>query len=327
MALRTPKQWNFQFTRTSEGGFTIELTSTDAVLNCCTAVAAGLFDGVHLGHRAVIKKAAEIARENKDISAAVFTFDTATVTSKTAKGGSLGCILGREDKLSMLGQLGAEYVYSPDFASFKEYTAERFVREVLLEKMRAKYVVCGTDFRFGKGASGNAETLKTLGAECGITVMTVPAVNEENGRKISSTHIRELISDGKIKEANALLGFEYFFTLPVISGNRIGRTIDFPTINQRLGAERIMPKFGVYASKAEVGGKTYFGVTNVGVKPTVSSSGDVLAETYMIGFDGDLYGESVKLSLAEFIRPERKFGGIDELKAQIKKDVIMAEMQ
>ena len=97
--------------------------------------------------------------------------------------------------------------------------------------------------------------------------------------------------------------------------------MDFPTINQRLGAERIMPKFGVYASKAEVGGKTYFGITNIGVKPTVSDSKDVLAETYIIGFDGDLYGENVRLSLAEFIRPERKFSGINELKAQIKNDV------
>ncbi len=318
MALRTQKQWNLRSTRISEGDFTIELIGTDTVPNSYTAVAAGLFDGVHLGHRAVIGKAAEITRENKDISAAVFTFDTATVTSK---GGALGCILGREDKLSMLGQLGAEYVYSPDFASFKEYTAERFVKEVLHEKMRAKYVVCGIDFRFGKGASGNAEILKKLGEECGITVITVPPVSEENGRKISSTHIRELISAGEISEANALLGYDYFFTLPVISGNRIGRTIDFPTINQRLGAERAMPRFGVYASKAEVGGKTYFGITNVGVKPTVSDSKDVLAETYMIGFDGDLYGERVRLSLVKFIRPERKFGGIAELKAQIKNDV------
>ncbi|MGN1305255.1 MAG: riboflavin biosynthesis protein RibF [Oscillospiraceae bacterium] len=318
MALQTSKQWNFQFTRISEGDITIDITSTDAVINSQTAVAAGLFDGVHLGHRAVIDKAADIARENKDISAAVFTFDTATVTSK---GDGLGCILNREDKLSMLEQLGAEYVYSPDFGSFKEYTAERFVREVLHEKMRAKYVVCGTDFRFGKNASGNVETLKALGKECGITVITVPPVSEKNGRKISSSHIRELISDGQIREVNALLGYEYFFTLPVISGNRIGRTIDFPTINQRLGTERILPKFGVYASRAKVGENTYFGVTNIGVKPTVSESGDVLAETYMIGFDGDIYGEKVKLSLAEFIRPEVKFGGIDELKAQINIDV------
>lgn len=282
-------------------------------------MAAGLFDGVHLGHKAVIGEAARIARENKDISAAVFTFDTATVTSK---GGALGCILNREDKLSMLGQLGAEYVYSPDFQGFKEYSAERFVREVLCEKMRAKYVVCGTDFRFGKGASGNSEILKALGAEFGITVMTVPPVSEENGRKISSSHIRELISEGNIRQANALLGYEYYFSLPVICGNKLGRTIDFPTINQRLERERALPKFGVYASRAEIDGRTYFGVTNVGVKPTVSENGEVLAETYIIGFDGDLYGEKVKLSLIDFIRPEVKFGSIDELKTQIKKDVI-----
>lgn len=314
-------QWIFQFIRTSEGGFTIDLTGTNAVPESYTAVAAGLFDGVHLGHRAVIEKAASIARENTDISAAVFTFDTATVTSK---GDGLGCILNREDKLSVLERFGAEYVYSPDFTEFREYSAERFVKEVLCERLKAKYVVCGTDFRFGKGASGDTKTLEMLGSEFGISVITVPPVSEENGRKISSTHIRELISDGHIVEANRLLGYDYFFRLPVISGNHIGRTIDFPTINQRLESERTLPKFGVYASRAEIDGKVYSGVTNIGVKPTVSDSGDVLAETYIIGFEGDLYGENVKLSLIDFIRPEVKFSGIDELKAQIKKDVMMA---
>lgn len=276
---------------------------------------------MHLGHRAVIEKAASIARENTDISAAVFTFDTATVTSK---GDGLGCILNREDKLSMLGKLGAEYVYSPDFTEFREYSAERFVKEVLCERLKAKYVVCGTDFRFGKSASGDTKALKKLGEECGITLITVPPVSEENGRKISSTHIRELISDGRICEANKLLGYDYFFRLPVISGNKLGRTIDFPTINQRLESERALPKFGVYASIIQIEDKLYHGVTNIGVKPTVSDSRDVLAETYIIGFDGDLYGENVKLSLVRFIRPEVKFGGIDELKAQIKKDVMTA---
>lgn len=321
MELPTPMQWNFQFIRTSEGGFTIDLTGTNAVPEGFTAVAAGLFDGVHLGHRAVIEKAASIARENTDISAAVFTFDTATVTSK---GDGLGCILNREDKLSILGKLGAEYVYSPDFTEFREYSAERFVKEVLCERLKAKYVVCGTDFRFGKGASGDTKALEMLGSEFGISVITVPPVSEENGRKISSTHIRELISDGHIVEANRLLGYDYFFRLPVISGNHIGRTIDFPTINQRLESERTLPKFGVYASIIQIEDKFYHGVTNIGVKPTVTDSGDVLAETYIIGFEGDLYGENVKLSLIDFIRPEVKFSGIDELKAQIKKDVMMA---
>ncbi|MGN0552521.1 MAG: bifunctional riboflavin kinase/FAD synthetase [Oscillospiraceae bacterium] len=296
----------------------MELTDTNSVPESFTAVAAGLFDGVHLGHRAVIEKATSIAREHTDISAAVFTFDTATVTSK---GDGLGCILNREDKLSMLEQLGAEYVYSPDFTQFREYSAERFVKEVLCERLKARYVVCGTDFRFGKGASGDTQALKRLGLECGITVITVPAVSEENGRKISSTHIRELISDGNISAANKLLGYDYFFRLPVISGNRIGRTIDFPTINQRLESERALPKFGVYASEIQIGDKLYHGVTNIGVKPTVSDSRDVLAETYIIGFDGDLYGENVKLSLVDFIRPEVKFGSIEELKEQIKIDV------
>ncbi len=314
------KKRNFPYIKISdirEGGFTKDLTGTEYTAERFTAVAAGVFDGIHLGHRAVIEKAVSVAGKAENTSAAVFTFDTPTVTSK----GGFGFILNHDDKLAELERLGADYVYSPDFSLCKELSAECFVREVLVGKMRARYIVCGEDFRFGRNASGNTELLKTLGKELGFDVITVPPINDVNGERISSTLIRRLISEGDISRANDLLGYDYYFTLPVVGGKRLGRTLGFPTINQPLESERAMPKFGVYASIAEFDGREYKGITNIGVKPTVSDSKKVLAETYIIGFEGELYGKNVKLSLKEFIRPELKLDSIDELKAQLKVDL------
>lgn len=300
-----------------EGGFTKDLTGTEYTAERFTAVAAGVFDGIHLGHKAVIEKAVSLAENAENTSAAVFTFDTPTVTTK----GGFGFILNREDKLAHLERLGAEYVYSPDFSLCREFSAERFVKEVLVGKMRARYVVCGEDFRFGRNASGNTELLKMLGGKLGFEVFTVSPIDDKNGERISSTLIRQLISEGNISRANGLLGYDYYFTLPVIGGKKIGRTLGFPTINQPLENERAMPKFGVYSSIAEFDGREYKSITNIGVKPSVSDSNKVLAETYIIGYEGELYGKNVKLSLKEFIRPELKLDSLDELKAQIKIDL------
>ncbi len=283
-----------------------------------TAAAVGLFDGVHLGHRAVISRAAEIAEECVGVSPAVFTFETDTVTSK---GGGMECLLSKELKNEVIGSLGVEYIYSPDFMNFKNLSAEGFVELVLCGKMSARFVVCGEDFRFGRGASGDVHTLERLCMKKGIRVFTVPPVKGENGERISSTEIRELIRNGEISRANRLLGYKYFMRLPVVGGNHIGRTMDFPTINQQLPKGQVMPKFGVYASAVQVNEKMHRGVTNIGVKPTVSCGGLPLAETFIEDFEGDLYGERIRLSLVEFIRPERKFSGISELAEQIKTDV------
>ena len=144
-----------------------------------------------------------------------------------------------------------------------------------------------------------------------------------DGKMISSTRIREHIRRGEIEEANRLLGYELWYRLPVIRGNEIGRTIDFPTINQVIPDTNIIPRYGVYKSYVEVAGKQYHGVTNIGVKPTVQHRRDgagAVMETYIIGFDGDLYGQDIAVALVRFIRPEAKFAGLDELKAQIARD-------
>lgn len=296
----------------------VDLTGTNNVPSGSTAVAMGLFDGLHYGHKTVIRYAADIAESNPGIEPAVFTFDTASVTSKG--NGGVECILSREMKFELIEQLGVKYIYSPDFMNFKDLTGEEFVELVLCGKLSAKFAACGEDFRFGKGAKCGVEELDRLCRKHGIRLYVVPPVRERQGIRISSTMIRELIRNGDIEQANLLLGSHFTIKLPVAYGRQLGRTLDFPTINQYLPKRQVMPKFGVYASKAEILGKIYRSVTNIGVKPTVGSEAP-LAETYIIDFDGsDLYGETAKISLISFIRPEMKFDSVDALKAQIARD-------
>lgn len=285
-------------------------------MNKRSAAALGIFDGVHLGHRAVINRAVELARIN-NISSAVFTFDTATVTSK----GRNDHLLPAQVKHSVIKELGIEKILSVPFESVKNHTAEEFVRDILCGELGAVYAVCGEDFRFGKNASGNAGVLKELGKKYGFEVDIVPAVKDRNGRRVSSTDIRKMLACGDIKEANILLGSPYSFKLKVENGFRIGRTLNFPTVNQYFEKGQAPLCYGVYASRAEYGGKCYQSVTNIGMKPTVANTDVPLAETHIIGFDGDIYGEEVKISLLEYIRPEIKFDSIEELKKQIAEDI------
>ncbi len=301
----------------------VDLTGTNDVPKNCTAVAMGLFDGVHHGHRTVIRRAVELAEQYPGIDPAVFTFDTASVTSKGE--GGVKYIHSREMKFDIIDRLGVRYIYSPDFMNFKNLSGEEFVELVLCDKLSAKFVICGQDFRFGKGAECGVRELDKLCRKRGISVRVIPPVNEDGGQRISSTMIRELIADGKIELANSLLGSKFTLKLPVAYGRQLGRTLNFPTINQYLSKRQLAPKYGVYASVTNVMGSVYKSITNIGVKPTVGSDAP-LAETYIIGFDGgELYGETVRVSLTAFIRSEKKFDSVEELKEQIIKDIEAAE--
>ena len=191
----------------------------------------------------------------------------------------------------------------------------------------AAYVVCGEDYRFGKGGAGDTGTLAALCADAGIGFETVPPVLAD-GEKVSSTGIRELIRGGDIEGARRLLGHDLYYTLPVLHGKQLGRTIGFPTANQELPPFMARPKRGVYAGFACVGdtvhpfspGRLYPAITNIGVKPTVKADEAENMETHLIGFDGDLYGKAVRVYLNSYIRGERKFGSLDELREQLESD-------
>ena len=273
-----------------------------------SSLALGAFDGLHRGHMAVIRRACAPGEGGRRVQPAVFTF------SRSPAGNS--AVLTGRDKERLLEDAGVEVLYSLEFSQVKDWEAEAFVEQVLFETCAARRLCCGEDFRFGRGARGDTALLQTLCDRRGVELTVVPPV-KEGGEKVSSTRIRAAVEAGDISLANRLLGRPFGFSLEVIHGNHIGTGLGTPTINQAIPEGFVLPRFGVYASWCRVGGEYFYGVTNVGVKPTVGSD-RVLAETWMPEFQGDLYGKRVRVFLLEFLRPEKKFGSLGELKAAIQ---------
>lgn len=288
-----------------------------------TACALGLFDGVHRGHQMIISDAVRAAEQN-GIKSAVFCFKTDTVTSK-GENGRLEALITDDKKAQKISGLGVDYLYTPDFSDVKALEPEEFVRDILKGVLDCEYAVCGTDYTFGRSASGKAEDLVGLGEKYGITVKVMSQLLYDGG-VISSTEIRRLIKSGKISRANEMLGYKYGYTAEVGHGRELGRTWSFPTINQKIPKGLVLPKFGVYCSKVTIDGSEYCGVTNIGIKPTVHVETCPLAETFIIGYEGDLYGRRLDLRLYEFIRPERLFGSFDELKEEIGRNTEFAKL-
>ncbi len=281
-----------------------------------TAVALGIFDGVHLGHRAVFDEVKKF--ETAGIVPAVFTFVTEGITVKHEK--DYRFILPNDEKLRFLQDYGMKYVCCPEFEDIKILSGDEFVRKILLEKLNAAVVACGPEFRFGKGAACGIEELSVMGQKYGFDVKIVNPVQIDN-MVVSSTSVKELISEGNIKEANIFLGYRFGIKRSVVHGNEIGRQINFPTINQNFLPNQIVPRFGVYATKTVIDGSVYMSVTNVGVKPTVCDISVPLAETHILGFSGDLYEKQIEVTFSDFIRDECRFSSLDELRRQIDTDI------
>lgn len=271
-----------------------------------TAVALGTFDGLHAGHRAVISETAGF-------------YSVAVTFRVPPKGVKAPCMLSTpQDRERSLLELGINEVSMYEFEDLCDLTPTQF-----LDFLRLKYnpsrIVCGFNYRFGKEALGDRAYLSRYCAEHGIEFICVDGVCEDNA-PVSSTAIRSLIAAGEVKAANTMLYKPFSFTAEVISGDKRGRKIGFPTINQLYPQLLVVPKFGVYSSVVTVDGKSYKGITNIGVRPTFRTE-QVGSETYIKDFSSDIYGESVRIELVDFIREERKFSSLEELKSTIKKDV------
>lgn len=279
------------------------------------SLALGAFDGLHRGHMAVIRAAVEKPLEENCAESGVLTFESVPSGSPV--------VLTPEDKRALLESQGVDRLYSFRFPDLRDIPAEEFVWKILFEKCRAARLCCGADFRFGKGARGDVSLLKRLCREAGARLTVVPPVLE-GGEKISSTRIRAAAEAGDIPLANRLLGRPFGFSLEVIHGNHIGTGLGTPTINQAFPEGFVRVPFGVYASLVRIDGREHYGVTNIGIKPTVGSD-RVLSETWIPDFSGDLYGRRLRVSLLEFIRPERKFDSLEELKAEIERNAVQAE--
>ena len=283
------------------------------------AVALGTFDGLHLGHAMLIR---EITKD-EDTDSYVYTFDVHPSRIILNDPLSPRTITTNEQKVEILAKMGVGHVCFEDFVSVRDMSPSDFVKKVLIDTLKSDVVVCGFNFTFGKKGEGTSEFLKSelakYGAEC---VIVAPVTS--GCVSISSTRIRSLIEAGAGDKAAELLGRPFTIRRPVLHGEMLGRKLGIPTINQSFAEDSVVPVSGVYVCKVTVGGKEYPGVCDVGTKPTVSGKG-LLAETHIIGYDGDLYGETVDVAFLKRLRAEKKFSDIDELKSVIENDVANAK--
>jgi len=280
------------------------------------AVALGNFDGVHRGHQALLARTAGHARA-LGAPLVALTFEPHPRRFFVADTGPFRLTLPPA-KIRLLEQYGVQAVLAQRFdPAFAAVTAEAFVDEVLLAGLGARHVVCGYDFTFGARRSGNVEKLRKMGDKRGLGVTVLDPVMRE-GEIYSSTRIREALRAGMAGEAAELLGHPWEIEGVVEQGDQRGRTIGFPTANVALG-EHLRPRFGVYAVRALVDGKWLNGVANLGKRPTVGKLQENF-EVHLFDFAGDLYGKTLRVQLVDFIRPEMKFAGLDQLKAQIAAD-------
>lgn len=283
--------------------------------------ALGYFDGVHMGHKALLTACRELAQAQKCSSGAVtFLSHPEALVLGTAP----GLINTPEDrKKLLLEQFHMDTVVELSFDKALMETPWQDFLSSLIENYGAAGFVCGTDFRFGKGGQGTA---KLLQAFCRENNLACCLVEQQflDGVRISSTYIRGLLESGDIVRANRFLGHPHILTGVVHSGKQLGRTIGVPTANIFYPEELVKLPFGVYACKVQAEGKTYTAVTNVGVRPTVSGAG-VTVESHLLDFSGDLYGKIVEISFCDFIRPEQKFSDLTQLKAQIETDKMITK--
>ena len=282
-----------------------------------SVVTLGKFDGLHRGHKKIFERAKEIAAD-RDCGFSVFTF---TVSPQAILGQSTYRTLNTlQERREMIEKAGAGLLAECPFDdALKNMEAGEFITEILLKKMRAKAVVTGEDFRFGRNRAGDTELLRKYAAEYGFYAEAAEKA-KDGGREISSTWIREEVEAGRMENAARLLGYDFFLKGEVCEGRRLGRTIGFPTANLIPDSGKIMPPYGVYSSLTGVGDQIYRSITDIGTKPTVN--GEALgAETFIYGFNGDLYGKEIRVSLLHFMRPEQRFAGIEELTDQLKKDI------
>lgn len=278
-----------------------------------TAVALGNFDGIHIGHMAVLDAAKSFKRDGL-VPVAVL-FDEHSLKAITGIAPPMLMTVADRNEFIINSGLSLKTLI---FSEIKNLSPEDFVEKILVEKLGAGAVCCGYNYRFGKNAAGTAVTLQQICNRLGIACKIAKEVDVA-GNAVSSTQIRSLIENGETEKANEMLGHKFGFSSPVIDGDKRGRRLGFPTVNQEIPPELVLPRFGVYRTDVTVGNRRYKGVTNIGKRPTVGTE-KILSETYIIDFDESIYGESVDIRLIKFIRPERKFSSFDELARQIKTD-------
>ncbi len=279
-----------------------------------TAVALGNFDGMHKGHMAVVNTAA--AQKNSGLCPVILLFEPHP--QKVLNQNPPKALFDGNIKEQIFNETGC-FIHKISFRRIKDMPPEDFVSEILKKELNASFVSCGFNFRFGKNGSGDTSYLKMLCEKYSVKAEIIQPVMFKD-EYISSTKIRLAIENGDIQKANAMLGRSFAYDFTVVDGDKIGRKLGFPTINQLFPDDFTVPKFAVYASAVFVNGKRYPAVTNIGTRPTVTGNGSARSETTILGFSGDLYGKNPKVELLSYLRDEIKFPSLEKLTEQIKND-------
>ena len=278
-----------------------------------TAVAIGKFDGVHRGHKELLAYVLEAKK--KGLKAAIFTFDPPPVAF--FKKEPVKELTTKMEKRLLFEKMGIDYLVE---YPFNEETAqvlpEDFIKTILLQNMNAKKIIAGSDLSFGFHGKGDAALLKKMASEVGFEAVIIKKICRGT-REISSSFVREKLEEGNLSLVGDLIGEPFFVMGKVETGNQIGRTIGMPTVNIYPDQTKVLPPNGVYFSTIEIGSKLYYGVTNVGCKPTIEGTRKVNVETHIYDFDQDIYGENIKVNLLHFVRLEQKFENLDALKQAI----------
>lgn len=283
-------------------------------------VALGFFDGCHLGHQAILDLCLS---QGKAEGAAVLTFGQhpgAAIPGRQPP----ALLTTTDERIALLQDRGLRVLLQTFDREFSTWSPERFAQETLSQRLGVAGVVVGHDYRFGHRAAGDVERLAGLGRELGFTVSVVPPVTVTHGGPliISSTKIRQAVAEGELELASQLLGRPYALSGRVLEGRKLGRTLDFPTANLQFPEQKVAPPFGVMAVRATLpDGRRQGGVANFGLRPTVEEGVTrPLLETHLFDFAGDLYGQTLRLELLAFLRPERKFESLAALREQILAD-------
>ena len=288
-----------------------------------TAVAIGKFDGIHVGHKELLSK---ILEKKKDgLKATVFTFDPSP--EEFFVGHSVPQLFTREEKLKAFQELGVDIlVMFPLNDETAATDPEEFVRRILVDELNAGFIAAGSDVSFGDKGKGDSKLLERLGKELSYELCIIDKVKID-GEEVSSTRVRNAVSDGDMDLTERLLGTKYSISGIVEHGNHLGHTIGVPTVNILPPSMKLLPPYGVYSSTVKIGKNEFKGMTNIGRKPTVSEKEKVGVETYIYDFDRDVYGEYIEVVLHSFVRPEIRFDNMEQLKKQIQQDIKNAVMK
>lgn len=287
-----------------------------------TGVGLGNFDGLHIGHMALINTLIREAKLN-GLSSVVYTF-TKHPENILRKKLFTPLLTTEAKKMELLEETSLTYLFFDEFdESFSRMTPEAFVREILVDKLNIKLAVAGFDYRFGYKGGGDVKLLKELGSKYGFKVIVIPPIKIED-EVVSSTKIRNSVAQGDMDKVFRLLGRHYSITAEVVSGRRIGNTIGFPTANINPEDYLILPNRGVYITKTLFDGMLYNSITNIGYNPTFDCLEKITVETHILDFEADIYGKKIEVFFLQKIRDEEKFSTIEELKEQIRIDMLKA---